>query len=734
MTVTMKKAFFWLRVAAFVGLWFGIARTWAAGTRVFRATTYQEFSEGQEHGVHIRSQGEITIGYSKAKIELPHPGDDSVRAMARSDDGTTYVGTGGETPNVYRLKDGKLVKWASLPSGTFVSALAVRKTATGHRLLAATLTGGRIFDIGEDGQAQTWATVDAEYIWAMARHGTKTLLATAPGRLLLLDDRDCEPTVRPAAAQQKKTKTRTVFETSARHVLSLARADGDAFYVGTSDDAILYRIELPAQGPATMSAVHDFAGNEVRAIVERNGVVFVAVNDMQRNESVMQGTKLVLPAAGSVPGVKPTPPTGTTTPPSTSPVEKKGRGALFRIDPVGRVEQLHAISDGFFNDLVVDADEAVLAAASMPGSRGRVFRVLPDRTVMTALELSESDALTLQWNAKQHLVGTGSAAGLYSVGHEPPAAATYQSKVFDATVVSRFGALRFLGEGVVAETRSGNVQKPDTGLGPWQPLQNLTRIASSQEQVGQVASLPGRYLQVRFSFRERGVLKDFFVSYQPVNLAPRLTEVSIGEEPLLRHAKGVKPTALRPKTPLVKIRWKTENPDSDELNYQVFVRRVQSGLGPPSFGWLRISGAEPLTRSELEWNTETLGDGLFEAKVTVSDERSNPDDRALSDERLSEPFLVDNRRPDWLEARFDATTRVLTAKVADTASPIVELSLCVDGGECRPLSSRDGILDGLSEDIRQPLTQLPTGTHTLLLRAMDASDNVATTQLVIQTK
>ena len=717
---------------ALLGLMISAQPSWAGGTRSIRVTTYQEFAEGQDQGVIITSTGDVQSGWSTTRLEMPQPGDDAVRVMAVGPDRSVFVGTGGESPSVHLYQGGKLRKLAKLPTSTWVSALAVRPTPNGTHVLAATVADGRIFDVAPDGKVELWAQVEAEHIWALVRDGQTTLVATAPGRLLAIDDRDCG-SGRPTDA---KTRSRTLFESPARHFLSLSKGDDGAFYVGTSDEAILYRIVLDKNGRTSTRAIHDFAGNEVRSIVAHDGKVYVAVNDMQRGDTQARGTKITVPAAGTAPGVKPTPPTTTTAPPSTSPIEKKGKGALFRIDDAGRVEQLHAISDAFFNDIALDSDGSIFAAASTPGGRGRVFRALPDRTVMTALEFKESDVLALSLHDGERLVGTGSAAGIYQVVQKPPTAASYQSKVFDALAVARFGALRFLGDGVRVETRSGNVQKPDAAWSPWQPLTKLSRIVATGEQTGEIVSPSGRYLQSRFLFTEQGILRDFSVYYQPVNLRPRITEITVGEDPLSRLARGVKPSLIRPKSPLVKLRWKVENTDEDDLSYRVFIRRAQSGLSDQSGEriWLRLSGIDPIPRSELDFNTETVGDGLYEIKVTVSDERSNPGDLALSHELVSAPVLIDNRRPEWQDLRFDATSQVLTAKVSDSASLITELSLSIDGGDYQPLTARDGILDSPSEEVQHKVAKLLPGSHTLLLRATDAADNVATTQLVIQAK
>ena len=156
-----------------------------------------------------------------------------------------------------------------------------------------------------------------------------------------------------------------------------------------------------------------------------------------------------------------------------------------------------------------------------------------------------------------------------------------------------------------------------------------------------------------------------------------------------RVARGVKPASLlSPKTPLVRLRWKVENPDEDELSYRVYIRALfeppaagPAPAPPPTLGgeadgeWLRLSGPDPLPRAELDWNTDTVGDGLYELKVVVSDERSNPPELAQSHELISAPFIVDNRKPELREVKWNAAAHMVTGLAVDAVSPIAELRL-----------------------------------------------------------
>ena len=530
------------------------------------------------------------------------------------------------------------------------------------------------------------------------------------------------------------------------------------------DDGRLTLVEIKAgqtfHADATRSL--DTVARHIGTPLQR-ALVYGGDLDMQRGETGGHGVKLSAPAAGSAPGVKPTPPTPPSVPTTTSLVEKKGKGALFRIDEAGRVEQLHAVVDGFYNALHLDAAGNLYAAASAPGGRGRVYEVKPDRTVLTLLELKESDvlALSLPLSGGERFVGTGNSAALYKLGEGPPKDPSYQSRVIDAQAAAHWGTLRYLGQGELrVETRTGNLSKPDATWSPWQPLRAPARSPApiTFEQLGKIASPPGRYLQARFLLADRAVLSDFTVHYQPVNQRARVTDILIGEDPSGRVARGIKPTSLlRPRSPVIKLRWKLENPDEDDLSYRVYIRpatpdgaraagpaaasgRPLTGgsaaavAGETDAGWLRLSGPEPLTRAELDWNTDTVGDGLYELKVVVSDERSNPPELVQTSELVSSPFLIDNRRPELREVRWNPATQTLSGQAVDAVSPILELSYSIDGGDFFPIAPRDGVLDDTSEDFQVRPPRLPSGSHLALVRAGDAADNVSTVQLVIQVK
>jgi hypothetical protein len=343
--------------------------------------------------------------------------------------------------------------------------------------------------------------------------------------------------------------------------------------------------------------------------------------------------------------------------------------------------------------------------------------------VVTAFDLPERQVLSLSFD-KERLLGSGDAGALYKVTTEPPKDAAYTSKVFDAQFPARWGTLRFRGAGSLSvQTRSGNTAKPDRTWSAWQSPARTDKLPDGG--TGKVASPESRYLQIKVGFGPKTTLRDLTVYFQPQNQRPRVTEIVIGEE---STAKRVSPAARKtPRSPIVKLRWKTENPDDDELTYRLYYREETE------VNWKPLGGPEPLTRTDFDWNTEPIPDGNYVLKVVASDERSNPKDLALEHSLLSPPFLVDNKKPELVDVKVDYP--YASGRARDGFSPLSELAWSLDGGDWQPLAPRDGVLDDPNEDWSLKLPpNLSSGGHSLALRAIDAADNLGAIQLPFKVK
>jgi sugar lactone lactonase YvrE len=691
----------------------------AAVTKAFRQTSAKDFEEGEATGSMVLPTGEVVPGMKATSQGLEAA---FAWCAAKSPDGrTAYFGTGDEG-RVWALdlaaKDARARKLASLDAA-WVTALAVRPDGT---VLAATTPGGRIHSVDpKTGRSKVLAALNADHVWALAldKNGTVYAGTGGPGKIFAVDTGG---------------KVRPIWDSGDKHVVSLIPGDGKHLFAGTSEEAILYRVGLDGRA----EAIADFDAEEVRALAlssDRRSL-FAAVNDFEKTG----GPTLTGPATAAPKGTKVT--TASSGSPTSAgalprPGARKAKAALYRIDHDGRMEQMFSIADGYFTSVALDDDGRAYVGT---GSEGRVFRVAPDRTAALAIDVPERQALALLRAGKTFLIATGDVGGVY--GAEPAAAkqAGYLSRVLDAEYRAHWGLLRWTGSRPLAvETRSGNTAKPDA---TWSGFAALARPRPTTEGgVGQVISPPARYVQYKVTFEASGArLSGVTLAYLAQNQRARITEIGVADgggaqgfgSPAPAAGLGslaaaaTLPPPPRVHNPMLKLRWKVENPDGDELTYRLSFREDSDAV------WRPLGGPDPLTKTELDWNTEALPDGTYVVRVVASDERSEPRERALEASLISEPILVDNRKPQvlGLTARYP----FVSGRARDDQSPLTALEYAIDGGEWHVLPAADGICDDVVEHFNFKLPALAPGPHAITVRAWDSADNVGAAGVTVRPK
>ena len=484
-------------------------------------------------------------------------------------------------------------------------------------------------------------------------------------------------------------------------------------------------------------AMADFAGNEVSAIAPYRDGVVVAANDLAEtpsttgktatqieaaeNPTAAKGQAAKVPVVGTVPGAdKDSPPVADLGRKGA----KKGKGALFRIGSDGRLDQLHALTATYFTSVAVGPDGAVYAGAA---DKGRVYMVDGDGAVATAFDVDER-AVSQVW-FDHGLLGfaTDDTAAFYPATGRA-SQAKYVSDVMDAKAVSRFGALTWTASGKVKlDTRSGNTAKPGVGWSDWQAPVQVGALGGGSEG-GKIASPPGRYLQFRVALGDDAArVRRVMTYYAPQNLPTEVQEVTT-ELATKETSPTLKDSAAKPRSPILRVKWKIENPDGDDTTYTLEARRDGEANWRPV-----ATGKAPLTATTWEWNTETYPDGWYKVRVTSSDAAANSPDRALTSSATSTMFAIDNTRPtiDGLQINYPRAS----ARAHDALSTIAEMAFSVDDGPWQLGTTADGLFDDLTEDLRIEVpTGLARGTHTLAVRVADSAGNVGSTSATFVVK
>ena len=133
-----------------------------------------------------------------------------------------------------------------------------------------------------------------------------------------------------------------------------------------------------------------------------------------------------------------------------------------------------------------------------------------------------------------------------------------------------------------------------------------------------------------------------------------------------------------------------------------------------------------MTNPPFDWDSRTVEDGIYEFRITASDELSNDQSTKLTGSRVSDPVTVDNTAPVIEKHALqvsDAKT-VLRLKIKDQYSVIESLSYTVDSNE-KWISTlpEDSIFDTTEEDFTITITDLKPGQHVLALKVSDVEGN-----------
>lgn len=639
----------------------------AVGTERFTLETAADFNAGRLEGTAAHSSNRVTPSVSTTRIGLLDT--ELGYALARGRDGALYVGTGS---------GGKIVKIAGERATLFAETnqLLVASLSFGPdgTLYAGTLPEGRVYAIDPRGTARELVRLpDTESVFALAYDARRSRLfaATGPsGKVFAIDARG---------------QAEVFYDSDDAHVLCLALDAEGRLLAGSSDRAVVVRLT----GPGQAEVLHDFPGNEITAIDVREGVIVVAANEFAAAPTGGTPTPVARPQLAG--RARPRP----------------GKGKLFRIERDGRVERIAQDDDTHYTSVELAPDDIVYAGL---GKDGRVVRVAPDRTTSTWIDVDERQVLVVDLDAREPVIITGDAGALYRVRAGAAAEPTWTSAVLDAQLRAEWGRLLVRAEGrVTIESRSGQTELPDESWSVW------TRVPDDAP----VASPSARYVQLRAKFAADAVLRGLVLSYLPTNQRPVLRDVGVSLDAAQATARR---RGRGPASAVIKLTWRVDNPDNDEVRYRIRVRREDDTR------YREILRSDVVhTTTTYEWDTTGVPDGYYVVEIEASDDVANPAERALGSTVTSDPILVDNHAP-----RIEGLTvraGVVAGRVIDDVGPITRLEFSVDGAPFRDVLPVDHILDSTDErfELRPALTD---SSYAVAVRATDAGGH----QVVVETR
>jgi hypothetical protein len=720
----------------------------AVETRTWDHSTLADFEKGTLQGLSLRSDGRLFP--APATKQLLDSSAAYLWALAADSQGNLYAGGGGPGAGAARIfkisPSGASETFAEL-EGFEIQALAIDRR---NRVYAATSPDGKVYRIAPGGKPEVIYEPGAKYIWALALNSKGELFVGTgePGEVHRV----------PPDGQGA-----VLFHAEETHVRSLAVDAKDKLIAGTEPSGLILRIGSDGQA----FVLHQAGKREITAVaVAPDGTVYAAaVGDKQPPGAPPPQAVPVVPAAPASQAASPGMPGAVTV--QRAPAVPQVPAPVIRTTVTGGSEVCRIDTDGFPRTVWSDAKEIVYSLAVTGGGQvllgagddGKVFRLEPGRLHTLLLKIPPKQVTAmLAGPGGRIFAATGNVGRVYQFGPEVEPSGSFESPVLDAEYFSYWGALRFAGgsapDSVRFETRSGNLDRPHQNWSEWSPVE-------ISDAAGRIQAPPARFLQYRVTVVAGGQthspeLSRVEIAYLHKNVAPQIERIAITPPnyrfppraltvtnpktltlpplPEPRTPPAPKPVATAPAQAVqyakgyIGARWLASDDNGDELVFKVEIR------GAAESEWKLLQ--DELSDPYLSWDSTTFPDGQYQLRVTASDRRSNPPDRALTAESVSEPFLIDNTPPEitGLSAARSGQALRVQWKATDALSLIQKAEYSVNGGDWIVAEPVTRLTDSRQLDFAVEISDPGPSEHTVAVRVSDQFDNQRVASVVVSAR
>lgn len=738
-------------------------------TRRWRQSTYEEFLKGTAHGVAVRSDGRLELA---PKFTLLADADASYLWSVRLDPKGTLYAAGGSPGKVFRFDSN--AKPSVVFDSTDLSAQAIAFDSKGT-LYVGTSPDGKVYKVSASGEKSVFFDPKTKYIWdlAFAPDGTLYVATGDKGQLF---------------AVAPDGKGELFYSSDEAHIRVLAFDANKNLIAGTEPSGRIVRISRASRGGDRNSKAGTSAGAEGFVLYEtsKREVTALAVASDGSIYASAIGEK---PRAGAAaPTTIIATPQGTTT--FTTGVSGLAQAqsqiqapflpfpslvssAIYRISADGVPEELWTSREDSVYALGLASDGRLLAGT---GNNGALLAI-DGRGVFAQLAKAGSSQITgiVANGSGKVFLCTSNPGKVFSLGPEYEAEGTYESHSFDAQLFSQWGRIEWWSP-PASSPKSGSGSSPAHENEP--RVEFFVRSGNTDDPGNEWSRWFGPYIKsgaateapsARFA-QWKAVIHDgrpgdgidwVSLAYLPRNVAPVIDGIAIQEpgvraqSPTVVASNQLAPVTLKmPTAPTAAgvtitqsssssrfeqppqavvqkgyqtVLWTAHDDNDDELQYSVYFR------GKKEKEWKLLK--DKLDQKFYSFDTTALADGAYYLKIVASDAPSNPPAAALTAERESERFEVDNTPPVVEDLRVGPASGKLSGghpvsfTARDAASAIDRAQYSLDGGEWILVSPSNGISDAPVEHYDFGIPAASSGEHTLVVRVYDRFENVGAAKI-----
>jgi len=765
-----KKTLSYLAPALLVGLLVTPAR--AEHTRHWRQSAYEEFEKGTAKGVALRSDGKLVLAPRFATFADPNAA--YLWALRVDSKGNLYAG-GGSNAKVLRFdaKGNATTVFESAEMAAQVLTLDAQ-----DNLYVGTSPDGKVYRITPTGEKKVFFEPKTKYIWDLAVDSDGTLYVATGDKGEIF-------AVKPDGKGQ-------VFYTSEEtHIRTLVLDGKGNLLAGTEPNGLILRIpKAVGEKDRRAFVLYETSHKEITALlVDRSGNTYAAaVGEKQRPGQVFPQPQVVAPqataaAAASAAAVQAAIAAATTggipqQPTPFVPFPPLVSSAVYRLAPDGAPEVLWSSRDELVYALGLSPAGKLLLGT---GNRGVVVELEGNNIFSNLVKTASSQVTGLAAGPGGRVyLCTANPGKVFTLGPDEEPEGSFESQSFDAKIFSQWGRLEWWGENglsggtqIALYARSGNTSNPEKNWSAW-----AGPYARGKGE--KVECPPARFVQWKAVFRSASAASGasgrttagastspnvswVSLSYLPKNVAPTLDAIVLQNPGVQIQSLVVPPPGGTPSQP-VQLRmpppppgqlggfvvpqqgerqpqrfepppqghtqkgwqsvvWSARDENDDELVYTIYYR----GEGEKNWKLLK----DKVEHKFYSWDTTTMPDGAYYLEIVASDAPSNPPEDALTAERESDRFEVDNTPPVVENLRAEPASPQVHVRfdARDSYSAIARAEYSVDAGDWKLVFPAGRLTDAPQESYELVLHGLAPGEHTVAVRVFDQFENTTSAKV-----
>ena len=692
--------------------------------KVWEQNNKKELEKGEVISVSITHEGNIILPPSlKELYSTPEP---YLWCLALDQKGNTYAG-GGTEGKVFQIDFQERGRLLFDSEQIQVNSMVIDRAGN---LIVATLPNGSIYKVSTQGEASKLYTPKAKFIWCLAIDKAGNIYAGTgmDGVIYKID---------------QKGEGKDFFNSEETHIKSLTIHKDGNLIAGSDPNGQVFRIS--PQGKVYV--LYDSPLQEISCIkIDTKGNIYAAAIASEAAKKKEIEEKEEKSSAESISSLSIA---------SVKEGQGKEKSIIYKISPDYSVEKIWSSTSYIVHSMEVDREGNLIIGT---GDKGLIYSLTPEGEETILLKCKEKQVTALASDNRNSIyVATSNLGKVLKLSFIYPHQGIYQSQAKDTDTISEWGMLKWqttisAGTEVKLFTRSGNTAKPDNTWSPWSP-------AYAEPKGSLITSPAARFIQWKAELISSTpsftpILHNVFLAYLQKNIKPRITEIKIHppgiyfKRPMIldedkslnlpegfqsfeeeNAAKQLRNESLGKKDYRKGVRfisWKAEDANVDRLSFSIYYKASDEGK------WKKLK--EEIEENSFIWDVTTVPEGIYRIKLEASDRPSNPENLALKEIKIGEPFNIDNTPPKISNIAVVKTPNgiQITFAAQDSFSFIRRASYSVDASPWENIYSKDGILDSLREEFEIILKKLSPGEHTIVLKVEDSMYNIAAEKAKVQ--